>query len=118
MVRNPESARVGLTIPSRKWQKSLSQAYESHGHFHELVGRFSLVPTSSVGGDGADGGLGVDATGVAGATFVIYERRYSHSSCLREPQSAAVLPFLTFGCSRSNFGFQSRRKHLPRNEIR
>lgn len=34
------------------------------------------------------------------------------------PKSAAVLPFLTFGCSRSNFGFQSRGKHVLRNEIR
>jgi len=38
--------------------------------------------------------------------------------CLREPQSAAVLPFLTFGCSRSKFGFQSWGKHVLRNEIR
>lgn len=61
-----------------------------------LVGRFSLAPTSSVGGGGADGGLGVDAAGVAGATFVIYEQRYSHSPCrLREPQSASV-PFPHF----------------------
>lgn len=30
----------------RKWQKSLSQAYESRGHLRELVGRFSLVSSS------------------------------------------------------------------------
>ncbi|TGZ51849.1 hypothetical protein DBV15_08727 [Temnothorax longispinosus] len=31
------------------------------------------------------------------------------------PKSAAVFPFLTFGCSRSNFGFQSRGKWLWMN---
>lgn len=75
---------------------AFAEAYESHGHFHELVGRFSLAPTSSVGGGGADGGLGVDAAGVAGATFVIYDRRYSHSPYFREPPKRRSVPFPHF----------------------
>lgn len=74
--------RIGRTIPSRMCQKSLSQACENCGHFRECLSAvFHWLPAAvgvgiaavAAGVGNAVGGLGVDATGLAGATFVIYE---------------------------------------------